>query len=704
MVTGFSRGGFGGVGWNHNENVIGTNLNGPLFFTPDGKTAPAAKRSPILANWHAITPDQRPDGSPGIELGDGAHKKSRVWSWSQNGWLAGSGTNYKGISAPLQIWNDQGQLISTNDSYRAMSEEWAAWRPQGDVLVTAGGDMIRFWNPDGTLRQAITAPMDHVWMAEWSPDGQWLASGGFESLIRLWKADGTPGPVLQGQQAGIGDQMAWGPDSKHIVSIGGADRTLRVWNVETGKTEWLALSLDRGDPIVLSPSGQVLHGDRKLLEAFTLYLVEKPDGTTELHPFGEFQKRFAKELIQILSGDLSKALAALDFDRSEALVAEARTFLADGSPELHREVSDLGARLANALFGKHEYARAEPVYRRAIDDLQAALAASDEDPDWQFSLGILWNNIANVYNRTGKETDALAAYTNAIDIQLKLLARFPDRSQYRNGLTTVYSNRADLHRSLHQTDEALSDLDKMIEVNPDSYVAHIGRGLVCSDLGRNDQALAAFSEALGNQKLQTSKEWHARYHSALLRLAVGDLDGYRTDCAAMLRQFQDSQNYDEIQFTAWTCALAPDAVSDWEQVIGLARRAVEVSSARNQSLQGLGAVLFRARRYSEALEVLERANAASEVALTTPAYTWYFLAMTHSQMGHPDEARQWSVKALAATETMLSDSQTVWNRKLTLKFLREETRTLIQPDDANPPADAAAVESANVSPQSTVPE
>ena len=39
--------------------------------------------------------------------------------------------------------------------------------------------------------------------------------------------------------------------------------------------------------------------------------------------------------------------------------------------------------------------------------------------------------------------------------------------------------------------------------------------------------------------------------------------------------------------------------------------------------------------------------------LSNPAYTWFFLAMTHHRLGHADEAKQWLDKARAETDNAL---------------------------------------------------
>ena len=66
----------------------------------------------------------------------------------------------------------------------------------------------------------------------------------------------------------------------------------------------------------------------------------------------------------------------------------------------------------------------------------------------------------------------------------------------------------------------------------------------------------------------------------------------------------------------------------------------------------------------------------------SPAYTWFFLAMTHHRLGHAEEARQWLEKAVnwtkKETEGKIEGAAPLsWNRRLTLEILRREAEQLI---------------------------
>ena len=91
-----------------------------------------------------------------------------------------------------------------------------------------------------------------------------------------------------------------------------------------------------------------------------------------------------------------------------------------------------------------------------------------------------------------------------------------------------------------------------------------------------------------------------------------------------------------------------------------------------------GAVLFRAGRFNDALEHLNKAAKLQDYKRSSPAYGWYFLAMTHHKLGHQAEAKQWFDKAVECTDNVLDENSAVrWNRRLTLELLRSEAEDLL---------------------------
>jgi len=165
----------------------------------------------------------------------------------------------------------------------------------------------------------------------------------------------------------------------------------------------------------------------------------------------------------------------------------------------------------------------------------------------------------------------------------------------------------------------------------------------------------------------------------------------------MLKQFAQTENGTTASFVAWSCALGPDALTDFAGAIALAEKATKIDAKSAQFASYLGAILYRAGRFDEARQKLEEADRLAIPAdprLSAPAYTWFFLAMTHHRLGHADEAKQWLDKARQETDTALKAHETgtarlPWNRRLTLNLLRREAEVLL--DFKPAPAASAAV-------------
>jgi hypothetical protein len=153
----------------------------------------------------------------------------------------------------------------------------------------------------------------------------------------------------------------------------------------------------------------------------------------------------------------------------------------------------------------------------------------------------------------------------------------------------------------------------------------------------------------------------------------------------MLKRFGETGDSDEANWVAWTCALGPEGVKEWDGAVHLAEMAVRGGGPQSTFYcSTLGAVLYRAGRFPEAVRRLDEASAAFAQAGTqplrsSPAYTWFFLALAHQRLGHREVGRQWLAKALKQVEQETRDGSLRWNIRLTLQLLRREAEGLLGP-------------------------
>lgn len=139
------------------------------------------------------------------------------------------------------------------------------------ALGLASKSRARLWDlrPSvrSTLRNAIgitveknrlEAHEDAVWSAVYSPDGQTIASGGFDQVVRLWDSSGNPiGQPFTGHTDDIWS-VAFSPDGQTIAS-GSSDQTVRLWDRQ-GNQLGSPLSGHGGHvkTVAFSPDGQTI--------------------------------------------------------------------------------------------------------------------------------------------------------------------------------------------------------------------------------------------------------------------------------------------------------------------------------------------------------------------------------------------------------------------------------------------------------------
>jgi tetratricopeptide (TPR) repeat protein len=286
------------------------------------------------------------------------------------------------------------------------------------------------------------------------------------------------------------------------------------------------------------------------------------------------------------------------------------------------------------------------------------------------------------------------------------VAKCPDES-FRRGILDVADKAIELNSdaawaySLHaqrgllfaafgQEDKALADLKAAVEGIPKADESDEQRFSPCYELGSLCVGLAHREETLPYLVRMVDlqpKQPTARYRCALAQLRVSQGAAYNATCRAAVEQFRQTSDAEAAFWTAWTCSLAPNAVDDFSASVALAERAVKNDSKSVGYLSTLGAILHRAGKHEEAIRRLEEADRLirhpNSESSHSPAYTWFFLAMAHEAAGRHDEAKKWFDKAAAWTNTALREDDEgvkplAWNRRFTLKLLRDEAEELLK--------------------------
>lgn len=113
--------------------------------------------------------------------------------------------------------------------------------------------------PSITQRYALRGHEQGILHLSWSLDGHTLASASIDKTIRLWNTEtGEHLQWLGGHTSGV-NHVAWSPDGRMLASAS-ADWTFRIWDVNSGNSVWQQINAHIDNILALgwSPDGQTL--------------------------------------------------------------------------------------------------------------------------------------------------------------------------------------------------------------------------------------------------------------------------------------------------------------------------------------------------------------------------------------------------------------------------------------------------------------
>src|SRR5262249_48606887 len=125
-----------------------------------------------------------------------------------------------------------------------------AWSPDGNFLASGAGytppnqstrtsldNSVQVWEAaTGNRRFTYNGHADAVTTVAWSPDGQRLASGRWDTTAQLWSAqDGSGLATYRGHSNHVW-AVAWSPRNGQRLASGSKDETAQVWDATTRAT------------------------------------------------------------------------------------------------------------------------------------------------------------------------------------------------------------------------------------------------------------------------------------------------------------------------------------------------------------------------------------------------------------------------------------------------------------------------------------
>jgi WD40 repeat protein len=251
----------------HRSNVL------PVAFSPDGNKVASGSKDKTIKLWNVST------GKPLQTLSDHRDKVQSV-AFSPNGAILASGSE----DNTIKLWDiETGKLIRTlkgdDDRLSSLSIDKkvfsVAFSPDGHTLASGNWDKsITLWDVDtGKVLHFIKGRTKRFWgliddhgeghedlvnSVAFSPDGNTLASGGFDDAIKLW--DVSSGKLLttfKGHSNFV-LSVTFSPDGNMLASSS-YDKTIKLWEVSSGRVlQTLIGHKDAVTSVAFRSDGQII--------------------------------------------------------------------------------------------------------------------------------------------------------------------------------------------------------------------------------------------------------------------------------------------------------------------------------------------------------------------------------------------------------------------------------------------------------------
>jgi tetratricopeptide (TPR) repeat protein len=346
-----------------------------------------------------------------------------------------------------------------------------------------------------------------------------------------------------------------------------------------------------------------------------------------------------------LRGDRHKQPEEQEILTRRALHVYEERLAESGSPPSRAARDGMGfcySNLGEMAVGRRQLRESETLLRKAFD-LYAQLA--NDFPNIEEYASRLFQRtqrLADVLCRDGRDDKAEAVVRQFEDLWQGLSAIHPDQQAHARGLVDCHLGLPVKLVEAGRLAEALSYYREAVRLKPDSYEAHISLGNALSKRGLFDEATAVYREAI---RLKPNYE-PTRYNLSLT-LAQKGLFG---EAIAELREaIRILPKHAGVNMQlAWLLATCPDPMyRDPAQALEVANRAVELIPANGNAWNAVGVARYHSGDWKGAIEALRKGN---DLPHGGRGSDFFYLAMSHIQLGEKDQAREWYDKAVQRTD------------------------------------------------------
>jgi serine/threonine-protein kinase len=161
-----------------------------------------------------------------------------------------------------------------------------------------------------------------------------------------------------------------------------------------------------------------------------------------------------------------------------------------GETAFQAELAESYNNLAGFAKGQKELARAEQFYQKALA-IQRRLAKNGGDANRLMNLAQTATNLGIFYRDSRKSVPrAEEAFRLGVETYRKLTERFPDRSDYQEGLAWAYKSRSELYYNQKQFARSRADFEAYLDVQDRLAAEHCDRLKYAMDFATDAELLA----------------------------------------------------------------------------------------------------------------------------------------------------------------------------------------------------------------------